>query len=111
MTHSPSSTPPAPFPGWPSVLRTLFAHQDLPRELARACMREVLDGTATPAQIAAFAVALRMKGEAVHELAGLLDAMLDAATLVPLDPRRRWWTPAGRAATAAIRSTSPRWPP
>ncbi|MGD9751156.1 MAG: anthranilate phosphoribosyltransferase [Acidimicrobiia bacterium] len=86
MTHSPSSTPPAPFPGWPSVLRTLFAHQDLPRELARACMREVLDGTATPAQIAAFAVALRMKGEAVHELAGLLDAMLDAATLVPLDP-------------------------
>lgn len=87
MTTSPTApAAPLPFPGWPSVLRALLGRQDLPRELARAAMREVLDGAATPAQIAAFAVALRMKGEAVDELAGLLDAMLDAATLVPLEP-------------------------
>jgi anthranilate phosphoribosyltransferase len=50
-------------------------------------MASVLSGEAAPSQIAAFAVALRMKGESVEELAGLLDAMLDAATFVPLpDP-------------------------
>lgn len=74
------------FPGWPTVLRSLFDRDDLPRQLARRAMGQILDGAATPAQIAAFAVALRMKGEGVDELAGLLDAMLDAATLVPLDP-------------------------
>jgi anthranilate phosphoribosyltransferase len=77
---------PQPFPGWAPVLRTLLAGRDLSRPLARACMGQVLAGDATAAQIAAFAVGLRMKGEAVHELAGLLDAMLDAATLVALDP-------------------------
>ena len=41
--------------------------------------------TPRPAQIAAFIVALRMKGETVEELAGLLAAMLDAAERVPLD--------------------------
>ncbi len=74
------------FPGWPTVLRSLLAGQDLSQDLARVAMSQVLDGSATPAQIAAFAVGLRMKGEAVDELAGLLDAMLNAAVLVPLDP-------------------------
>ncbi|MFN0029355.1 MAG: anthranilate phosphoribosyltransferase [Acidimicrobiales bacterium] len=76
----------AAFPGWPSILRSLLARQDLSQELARSAMGQILEGTATSAQIAAFAVGLRMKGEAVDELAGLLDAMLDAAVLVPLDP-------------------------
>ncbi len=76
----------APFPGWPAILRSLVAGQDLSQDLARTAMDQILDGAATSAQIAAFAIALRMKGEAVDELAGLLDAMLDAAVLVPLDP-------------------------
>ncbi|MBI2708755.1 MAG: anthranilate phosphoribosyltransferase [Actinobacteria bacterium] len=55
--------------------------------MAHAAMTEILEGAATPAQIAAFIVALRMKGETVEELSGLLDAMLDAATPVTLhDP-------------------------
>ena len=47
----------------------------LSRELARASMEQVLAGEATPAQIAAFAVALRMKGEAPDEIAGMAEAM------------------------------------
>ena len=34
-------------------------------------MEEIMDGTATPAQIGAFVTALRLKGETVEEIAGL----------------------------------------
>jgi anthranilate phosphoribosyltransferase len=71
--------------GWPAVLAPLLAGQDLPAESTRAAMAEILEGAATPAQLAGFVVALRMKGETVEELTGLLDAMLGAATLVPVD--------------------------
>lgn len=67
------------FEGWPSVLADLTAGRDLPAERARDAMAEVLEGAATSAQIAGFIVALRMKGETVDELSGMLDAMLAAA--------------------------------
>jgi anthranilate phosphoribosyltransferase len=72
--------------GWPAVLGTLAARRDLTTEQARAAMAEILDGAATPAQIAGFIVALRMKGETVDELGGLVDAMLAAAERVTLPP-------------------------
>ena len=73
--------------GWPRVLGTLTGRGDLPAVEAGAAMREILAGEATPAQIAAFIVALRMKGETAAELSGLLGAMLDASELVALaDP-------------------------
>jgi anthranilate phosphoribosyltransferase len=50
-------------------------HEPLPRDLARASMEQVLAGEATPAQIAALAVALRMKGETADEVAGMAEAM------------------------------------
>lgn len=56
---------------------------DLGERTARLAMRDVLEGSATDAQIAAFAMALRMKGETVNELVGLVRAMLDVA--VPLE--------------------------
>ena len=72
--------------GWPVVLGTLMEGGSLERDVARATMAEILEGAATPAQIAAFIVALRMKGETVDELVGMVDAMLDASERVPLDP-------------------------
>ena len=71
-------------------------------------MGEVLAGNATPAQIAGFIVALRMKGETVEEIVGLLDAMHAAAESVPLADGPGWWTRAARAVIAVIRSTCPR---
>ena len=44
---------------------------------ARAAMGSVMDGEATPAQLAALLVALRMRGETVEELAGFAAAMRD----------------------------------
>jgi anthranilate phosphoribosyltransferase len=70
--------------GWASVLGPLTQGRDLPAEHARAAMRDILEGSATSAQIAGFIVGLRMKGETVDELAGLLDAMADAAERVTL---------------------------
>jgi len=71
--------------GWPVVLGTLMEGGDLDGDVARAAMAEILDGAASPAQIAAFIVALRMKGETVPELVGMVDAMLDASTRVDID--------------------------
>ena len=72
--------------GWPAVLGPLCAHRDLSAAEAGAAMAEILRGDASPAQIAAFAVALRIKGETVEEMAGLVRAMLEFAEPVPLSP-------------------------
>jgi anthranilate phosphoribosyltransferase len=73
--------------GWSGVLGSLTAHQHLRAEVAAATMAEILEGRATPAQIAGFIVALRMKGETVDELTGLVSAMLERSTPVVLaDP-------------------------
>ena len=57
-----------------AIARATLRH-DLPRELARASMEQILDGDATPAQIGALAVALRMKGETAEEIAAMAEAM------------------------------------
>jgi anthranilate phosphoribosyltransferase len=72
------------FEGWPAILGVLSARGDLSSEQAHAAMSEILDGAASPAQIAGFIVALRMKGETVDELTGLLEAMLAAGERVEL---------------------------
>jgi len=72
------------FEGWPTVLGALAAGRDLTSAQARAAMAEILDGAASPPQIAGFIVALRIKGETVDELGGMLQAMFDAADRVEL---------------------------
>jgi len=61
--------------GWPAVLAKLFARQDLTAEEASAALDSVLDGAATPVQIAALLAGLRTKGETTEEMIGLVRAM------------------------------------
>jgi anthranilate phosphoribosyltransferase len=67
------------------VLGRLTGGGDLTADEATAAMAEVFAGNASPAQTAAFIVALRMKGETLEEMTGLVRAMLEAADEVPLD--------------------------
>jgi anthranilate phosphoribosyltransferase len=57
-----------------AIARAVMA-EDLSLEQARAAMEQVLAGEATPAQIGALAVALRMKGETADEIAGMAQAL------------------------------------
>jgi len=75
--------------GWRAILGTLTAGGDLTSADAAAAMADILEGRATSAQIAAFCVALRMKGETVEEMTGLLETMLAFADVVPLAPGTR----------------------
>ncbi len=65
--------------GWADLLTRLTSGEDLSAVEAQAALGTILDGDATPAQIAAFIVALRQKGESVEELSGLVQAMWGAA--------------------------------
>ena len=75
--------------GWPGLLTALLDRRDLSAAEARAAMATILAGEATPAQLTGFVVALRAKGETPEELSGLLDAVLAAATTVPLGEELR----------------------
>lgn len=67
---------------WPTILTSLLAGEDLSRGEASWAMAQIMSGEATPAQIGAFMLALRSKGETVEELAGLVDVMLNNAVLL-----------------------------
>jgi anthranilate phosphoribosyltransferase len=70
--------------GWRSILAVLTGGDDLTAGQAGAAMGSILAGEATSAQIAAFIIALRMKGEAVDEVTGMVEAMLAAAAPIAL---------------------------
>ena len=58
-----------------SAIARAVGRENLSGELARASMEQILSGEATAAQIAALAIALRMKGETAEEIAGMAEAM------------------------------------
>lgn len=58
---------------------------DLSQMEAAATMDEIMTGTATPAQIAAFLTALHLKGETDAEIAGMAEVMRAKATHVYFD--------------------------
>ena len=71
--------------GWPAILATLADGHDLTAEQSAAAMTEILAGNASDARIAAFIIALRIKGETVDEVNGMVDAMLGASELLALN--------------------------
>ena len=57
------------------AIRRLTERRDLTAEECAQAMNEVMSGEATPAQVAAFIVALRMKGETPEEITGCARVM------------------------------------
>ncbi len=73
-------------PTWPSLIETLIEGTDLSIREASWAMQNVMAGDATPSQLAALLVALRIKGETVDEIVGFRDAVLDNAVPLDVDP-------------------------
>jgi anthranilate phosphoribosyltransferase len=69
---------------WPNLLTALLRDGELTTADTAWAMGEIMSGSATPAQIAGFAMALRAKGETPAELAGLVETMLGNAVPVTL---------------------------
>jgi anthranilate phosphoribosyltransferase len=67
-------------------LEALVARQDLSQADARAAMNRVMEGEATPAEVAGFLVGLRTKGETPDEIAGCVEALREH--VVAVLPRR-----------------------
>jgi anthranilate phosphoribosyltransferase len=68
------------------AIETIVSGSSLSFEEAAGVMEEVMSGEATPAQIAALATALRLKGETVDEISGLASVMRAKAVPVKADP-------------------------
>jgi anthranilate phosphoribosyltransferase len=77
----------APRTTWPALIGALIRGESLTSAEAAWAMNEIMEGAATPTQIAGFGVALRIKGETVEELTGLAAAMLDHATPISVPGR------------------------
>lgn len=71
-------------PAFAEVLAALLAGADLEPGTVQWVMRTIMAGEATSAQIAAFAVALRAKGETADEVGALVSVMLDNAVALPV---------------------------
>src|SRR5580765_3654006 len=65
-----------------SALTTIVDGGSLSMDEARGAMGAVMDGEATPAQLAALLMGLRMRGETVDELAGFAAAMRERVVRV-----------------------------
>jgi anthranilate synthase/phosphoribosyltransferase len=82
---------PAPVKGEQSMLKPFIAktinRTDLTSDEAEQAMNIIMTGQATQAQIGAYLVALRMKGETIPEITGSVRAMRSNAVKVKLDTK------------------------
>jgi len=69
-----------------ALLEKLVRHEDLTTDEAAAAMREVMDGRAAPASLAALLSALVMKGERPAEIVGFARTMREHAVKVTRPP-------------------------
>lgn len=65
---------------WPNVLGPLTAGESIDSDSMRWAMTQIMSGEATSAQIAAFLIALKAKGETAADVDALLDVMLNFST-------------------------------
>lgn len=67
-------------------LKIVVDRRDLTESQAAEAMRIIMSGLATPAQIAGFLVAERLKGETVEEITGFARVMREMAVHIDADP-------------------------
>ena len=68
-----------------AILERVIAGENLTEEQAGFAMNMIMEGEATPAQIAALLTALRLKGETVDEITGFARVMREKASVVEVD--------------------------
>ena len=66
-------------------IKQVTSNQDLEQNEMFAITTQILEGSATDAQIGAFIIALSMKGETVDEVLGAVNAMRQLSTKVTID--------------------------
>ncbi len=72
---------------FPAVLVRLGSGQRLTRDEAREAMDAIMEGEATPTQIGAFLMALRVRGETPEEITGAAESMRSHATRIEVSRR------------------------
>ncbi len=71
--------------GIQAAIRKVSQKEDLTFEEAHAAMRDIMEGVASQAQIGAYLMGLRLKGETVTEIAGSAAAMREVSRQLPME--------------------------
>ncbi len=71
----------------PEAISAISQGHDLTRDQAASVMRELMGGHATPAQIGALLMGLRVKGETIDEITGFAETMRAMATRIETSRR------------------------
>lgn len=79
MTENPSTHT------WPAILGAITSGNSLSRQQAAWAMERIMAGEAAPAQLGAFLAGLRVKGESVEEITGLVEIMRSVSLKVEVD--------------------------
>ena len=75
--------------GWSTVITRVLSGEELDAATIATAVEVILQGDASPAQIAGFLVALRCRGETSSELSAMLDVVLTHGVEVPLNESQR----------------------
>ncbi len=75
--------------GWGTLIARVLSGEELDAATIATAVEVILQGDASPAQIAGFLVALRGRGETSSELSAMLDVVLTHGVEVPLNESQR----------------------
>lgn len=67
------------------TIKTILSGASLSQTEARAVMDQIMNGEATPVQIAGFLIALKQKGESAAEVAGFVQSMREQSIKIAVD--------------------------